>query len=158
MAFPQGSESRKKKRNDSYGFLKVLLVIPADLLFVPLSPLPLLIRSLGLWILDIAGQLSPLVLFVKKWVKCLSLCVSLFPKLKPIDYRASFSSSKYRQRFDKVACCDLPVGHTSKTWFSITVCVCGCLAALNPHVTEALFNAHAGRTVAWPICLGLCLL
>lgn len=38
MAFSQGPELTKKGRNESFGLLKVLLVIPTVPLFVPLSP------------------------------------------------------------------------------------------------------------------------
>ena len=147
MAFLQGSESTEKKRNDSSGLLKVLLVILAHILFVPLSPWPLLVWSLRLGRRDIARQLSPLVAFIKKWAKCLSLCICLLPEPKPVDYNASFSSSERRQRFDKASCRDLPVGHTSKTWFHVTMCVCGCLTSPNSHVNVARINAHPGPAV-----------
>lgn len=51
----------KKKRNDSSGLLKVLLVIPAGVLFVPSSPLPLLmvvpVTDLGYWTLPASSLL-----------------------------------------------------------------------------------------------------
>lgn len=123
MAFLQGSESTEKKRNDSSGLLKVLLVILAHILFVPLSPWPLLMWSLRLGRRDIARQLSPLVAFIKKWAKCLSLCICLLPKPKPVDYSASFSSSECRQRFDKASCRDASGPHLENMVLYNRVCL-----------------------------------
>lgn len=74
------------------GLLKVLLVIPADILCVPSSPLPPLMSETSE-----TGQLCPPDTFIQKWVKRLPLCVCLLPKLKLTDHHAPFSSSKCRQ-------------------------------------------------------------
>ena len=152
MAFLQGPESTKKGRNESSDLLKVLLVIPAITLFVPLSPLPLLMcRPRRLYI---AGQRFSLDTFIQKRMVFLSLCVCLFPKLKLIDYNAPFKAQSAGRGLIKhfaVIC------KWAAPWRHVMVlhnCVsCSCLTAPDSHVAVTLLNARPGPAVAWPTSL-----